>query len=673
MKKYIFGFLFLFISLPVFSNDGDSFNFEGIKYTIISEKDKTVKTAEGGNYRDDYPGNRVEGDLILPPYVNYNGEKYTLVEIGYNGFCLNMHLYGVSLPGTIKKISQGAFYNCYAITNITIPDSVEEIGDKAFADIYCLEKIDLGSGLQSIGRNAFSGARYLESVVIPNSVKYIGKGAFLNCEVLSSIKFNAENCSSNLFDFYRSDQGIFSPTVTSVSIGEKVQVLPAGIFLNLELITTCHLPGSIGRIEEGAFSNCKSLKEINLPDNLTSIESYTFSGCSSIRSLEIPSSVTRIGRSAFRGSGCETLKLPENLKSFEDYAFADMKNLSSIEIPQQISLIPEGAFSGTSSLKSIQFPPSVETIRTNAFSGSGLESLLLPPGLKNIYWNAFEYCENLQSLTFLASDNEVKASAFAHCKDLQLISLPNYMTALGRYSFFACDNLKSIVIPNSVERILFAAFDGDYLLEEVVIGYGLSNVEDMSFENPSKIFITAKTPPSLETNTFNKYIADVFVLPESVGDYESDPVWSRFNNINPLVVATSMTVDKTEIMGCEGEEFMLTASLLPEEATLHNVFWTSSNPDIALVYPNGLVKIGSVPGECTIKAESIYPDIPPVYISVNGLGVDSVESIFDDNSDQPFDIYTIQGIRIRHNALDEDIDSLSPGLYIVKGKKILVR
>jgi uncharacterized protein YjdB len=63
---------------------------------------------------------------------------------------------------------------------------------------------------------------------------------------------------------------------------------------------------------------------------------------------------------------------------------------------------------------------------------------------------------------------------------------------------------------------------------------------------------------------------------------------------------TGVTLDKTSYEMTEGEEFTLTATINPENATNKNVSWSSSNTNIATV-SNGTV-IALAPGQTTITA-----------------------------------------------------------------------
>lgn len=50
-----------------------------------------------------------------------------------------------------------------------------------------------------------------------------------------------------------------------------------------------------------------------------------------------------------------------------------------------------------------------------------------------------------------------------------------------------------------------------------------------------------------------------------------------------------------------------------------------------------------------------------------------IDDIAADDAGSPNDIYTLQGVCIKRNATQEDIDALPAGLYIIGGKKVLVK
>ena len=65
-----------------------------------------------------------------------------------------------------------------------------------------------------------------------------------------------------------------------------------------------------------------------------------------------------------------------------------------------------------------------------------------------------------------------------------------------------------------------------------------------------------------------------------------------------------------------------------------------------------------------------FPDVtfPILYSRVTG--VDEIEQSFPI---LPADIFNLQGVCIKNNAMQSDIDALAPGIYIIGGKKVVVK
>ena len=42
-------------------------------------------------------------------------------------------------------------------------------------------------------------------------------------------------------------------------------------------------------------------------------------------------------------------------------------------------------------------------------------------------------------------------------------------------------------------------------------------------------------------------------------------------------------------------------------------------------------------------------------------------------ADEMIDVYNVQGVRVAHNIKASDVNNLEPNIYVVKGRKILVK
>ena len=87
--------------------------------------------------------------------------------------------------------------------------------------------------------------------------------------------------------------------------------------------------------------------------------------------------------------------------------FEDLNSLSKndvpsgierINIPGHIKNIDSKTFYGNSELISVTFEEGVETIGSNAFSGSGIKQIKLPKSIKQIGTGAFSYCAYLKTV-----------------------------------------------------------------------------------------------------------------------------------------------------------------------------------------------------------------------------------------------------------------------------------
>lgn len=99
-------------------------------------------------------------------------------------YCLGLKK--INLPKNLKRIGEGAFYNC-KITEMKLPDTVTEIGEKVF-DFSALEKIALSKKMTAIPYRAFWYTD-LKAVYIPKSVTSIELSAFENCYKLKDIYY----------------------------------------------------------------------------------------------------------------------------------------------------------------------------------------------------------------------------------------------------------------------------------------------------------------------------------------------------------------------------------------------------------------------------------------------------------------------------------------------------
>lgn len=168
---------------------------DGIYYFLYLDNMTAEVTGRDGLLADYY-----SGDIVIPEFVEYNAQKFTVNTIGPGAFS-GEPVESVSIPETVKRIEETAFSFCKNLTSVTIPNGVTYIGFYAF-ECSGLVTASIGDGVTHIDNKAFSSCRSLSTVSIGKSVEKIGKRAFEECGAITKLTCKATtppSCESEAF------------------------------------------------------------------------------------------------------------------------------------------------------------------------------------------------------------------------------------------------------------------------------------------------------------------------------------------------------------------------------------------------------------------------------------------------------------------------------------------
>ena len=594
---------------------------------------------------------------ILKTVVIPNSVK----QIGGWAFMECSELTDITLPNSLETIGHDAFYRCVGLSSLVIPNSVTEIGSVAFSMCSGLKSVVIGSSVEKIGDNAFSqctglikaefasleslckiefgtaesnplnyahhlyigareitevnipesitrlektfcGATELTDVHIPDTVDYIGPFTFSGCSSLKSVIIPDAVNYIYLSSF--ADCSNLSSVVIPASVGG----IEGYAFRNCTKLTSIKLPDALTVIGEGAFIN-SGLTSIEIPDEVLSIQSNAFSHCVALSSVAMGKSVETIGSHTFSGcTALSSIQLPQSVKTIGEYSFYGCTSLTTANVPDKVKTIGVNTFAQCPALTTVSIGKSVETISSDAFSSSGIESIVLPYGLKTIGERAFASCTSLTSIEIPNTVSSIGRDAFAYCDGLKSVTLPKSLTEISKGAFYDCSGLTSIVIPNYVTSIEASAFYGCSGLTSVVIGTAVAKIETYAFWgcNNIKEIINYSDfhVPTINSLVFSDYSATLKVSSDVIDEYGTTVSdWRKFNEITTLetepIRVKELTISSQEWRGKVGETFRLTVDVSPYDATDKTLIWMSNNVDVATVTEDGVVTTLKV-GECYI-------------------------------------------------------------------------
>ncbi len=130
-----------------------------------------------------------------------------------------------------------------------------------------------------------------------------------------------------------------------------------------------------------------------------------------------------------------------------------------------------------------------------------------------------------------------------------------------------------------------------------------------------------------------------------------------------IIKAESITLNPDEWLGNVGDTFTIVANVLPEDASDKSVVWNSSDENIATVDESGKVTVIRT-GSCLITASTIDGSGLKAECSVMA-GLVGIDTVFREDTGTA-DIYNLQGMLLKRQCYKSDINSLTPGIYIIR-------
>ena len=355
-------------------------------------------------------------------------------------------------------------------------------------------------------------------------------------------------------------------------------------------------------------------------------------------------------------SGVTRIIIDDGVTTIGQYAFVECSKLTSITIPNSVTTIGKYAFYSCSSLTSVTIPNSVTTIGELAFKD----------------------CDSLTSVTIGNRVTSIGNEAFSDCSSLTSVTIPNSVMSIGDGAFHSCTNLSTLIIEDRNTTLTL----GSNKLLHLVTPSNPPLFEDCKLDS---VYIGGKIVYNTSRNGgYSPFYRNASLRTVKISDAETTIYDNEFygcTNLQNVSIGDNVTsIGKWAFSGCSSlKNFTFGSGLqsIGQEAFSDCINITQISSE-AVVPPtcdiNALDDINKwncklfVP-KANINAYKQAPQWKEFFFIEGTTGI--TNTVY--NKAGLADVYTIDGTKRLSKASTDEINALPKGVYIVNGKKIIIK
>ncbi|MDY4499018.1 MAG: leucine-rich repeat domain-containing protein [Prevotella sp.] len=626
----------------------------GLNYKLYSDNTATLLGATS---------NEISA-LNIPAIVTYEKQEYKVTKIGDDAFEVYPYLKSISGGENITEIGVNAFHGCSALTGSIEFNKVTNIGEGAFWEC--------GNGglnltfnnleCETIGPSAFNS--FNGTVNLYGNVYYIAGNAFYNDNDNNNFQVNA-----NLRGITKIDGNNFR-YIKGGNISLEVNNVNIGPYTFSSCSASIKISGTIQNINQGAFQHCSA--GINISGTIQSIGKEAFDNCNETIIELYNSSIISINNKPCSGGYSSTIYvLPSLVEKYnnkgiynaEFHALSDnqSKTINGVKYAVRSNAAGFeviGTEAGASFADGIVniidniYGLPVTSIRANAFSGQEISCILVPEERYNaIHSNAGEYADKVfvdrGKVNIVDGDNTTLTSSDKTCYLPGDITYSRTFSEAGQYATMCLPF--DLPVTNAQEK-----FEQVYVAQGNIIHNTSTDMYILMLLNPEGESIPAGTPFFVKTKD-----TDVKLQ----------------NNVLCSMTTTPATTPLT-VVDWDGKSGLMTQC--PDvNVTCSGTLAACTDFDETYYTFNTDGSFGNRRADTNFPAYRMYLNITnksnqaaPILMSIG---------IFDDD-DNTTGILNVMPVVLKKSVAEGTftIDgravkgSLSRGLYIVNGKKVVV-
>ena len=364
--------------------------------------------------------------------------------------------------------------------------------------------------------------------------------------------------------------------------------------------------------------------------NVTSIWGYAFYGCPDLTSVTFPSTLEFIADYAFwYCPKLKTISIPASVVDLDTEAFRYMVGLENyiVDSGNPKYSAADGLLYNKDKTRLRYFPATreghfvipetVTHISSYAFEGSNLTSINVPQTVTSLGVGVFQSSKLISVALNMGKSASgvygIEAYTFRDCKNLKEISFSETVCYVKAEAFYGCTSLEKLVFPEGLAAVYEDAIWNCESLSYIDFPSTLKRLETQIFSESLKTVVCRALEPPLTYPQHGSYRGvTIYVPKESIERYSCDDYYT----CNYYYAWDIQFSPATTILPLE--DFVPPAS--------------PDNPD------DGSSDVNELMGNVNI-----------------------------------FNVYDITGRRILQTDNSDDLKKLTPGLYIINGKKYLIK
>lgn len=452
-------------------------------------------------------GEKYRGELVIPSYVNYEGQTYKVNYFGPNAFVKCEHLESLSIPATIEGQAWSIFDGCINLRRVNVEDMAAFI------------KLEVGGWWTGSplweGADLYLNGELVKDLVIPEGIEEIGYCKFANCTSIESVTMPSTMKVAGQYSFAK------CPNLKRVDM----------------------LQSSLEIIDILAFVNDYSLEEIKLPTTLKEIRGDAFGqvngrGCEKLRKIVSLATTPpwSVNGNTFieRHYSDAVVYVPD--ASVEEYQIAkEWSNFLEICPLSEEKPLPE----------------------TTLVSDKGLQyEVNLTEKYAKLIGKAEDFaysdgCTIPYSVEYNNQDYPVEVIGYSGAWDLNISKIEAPVRKIGT-SAFVCASFEDVFeTPAEVKTIGYRAFFNTRI-PYLILSENILSIGSQAFEGQNDwlhvLAIESRNPqpPTISEDTFDSMTYNESPLMVPFGfkkAYASAPGWRNFNNISNIGAAQEETYD----------------------------------------------------------------------------------------------------------------------------------